>query len=92
MDGCLTVSSSTCQNNREAFRDIGYSRASVGRVFEKNIEEKENKRNERTIAGRFSRGYSGAWCRVRARLNANFPTVSILHPTDPQGRNSIFQR
>lgn len=34
----------------------------------------------------------GAWCRVRARLNANFPTVSILHPTGPQGRNSIFQR
>lgn len=46
----------------------------------------------RKHAERFSRGYSGAWCRVRARLNANFPTVSILHPTGPQGRNSIFQR
>jgi len=49
-------------------------------------------KKKRKIAGRFSRGYSGAWCRVCARLNANFPTVSILHPTGPQGRNSIFQR
>lgn len=57
------------------------------------VEKKEERKQKKNDRGKIFPGiFRRIWCRVRAWLNANFPTVSILHPTGPQGRNSIFRR